>query len=139
MCYDYHISFTFFRKYIYHWNHSTVMHEVSLVKNIFSCLEDEFPGQAKRVRTIHLTVGLLSNVQPVLMQNAFDAVLKDEPCFSQASLHVEVLSILIHCDECGAICEVQHYKFVCICGKPARNIVQGEEIQISKVEFAEEE
>jgi hydrogenase nickel incorporation protein HypA/HybF len=52
-------------------------------------------------------------------------------------LHVEVLPVLIHCDECNKDAEVHNYKFVCTCGKPSRNIIQGEELLISKVEFAD--
>lgn len=114
------------------------MHEISLVRNIFITLEDEFPGELEKIRGIHLTVGLLSNIQPILMQNAFEAVLEDEPRYRKASLHVDVLPVLIQCDECGLRTEVQHYKFICSCGKPSRNIVQGEELLISKVEFANE-
>lgn len=114
------------------------MHEISLVKNIFKTLEEEFPGEIRRVRGIYLTVGLLSNVQPILMQNAFVAVLEDEPVYHKASLHVEVLPVLIHCDECDKTTEVLNYRFVCSCGKPSKNIVQGEELLISKVEFEEE-
>jgi hydrogenase nickel incorporation protein HypA/HybF len=114
------------------------MHEISLVRNIFRTLEDEFPGEIEKVRGIHLSVGLLSNVQPILMQNAFEAVLEDEPRYKKASLHVEVLPVLIHCDECDKTTEVKSYKFACSCGKPSRNIVQGEELLISKVELAEE-
>lgn len=88
-----------------------------------------------RVRGIYLKAGLLSNVQPILMQNAFAAVLEDEPTYQQTSLHVEILPILIHCDDCDKTTEVQQYKFVCSCGKPSRNVVQGEELLISKVEF----
>ncbi len=113
------------------------MHEISLVRNIFKTLEDEFPGQADKVRGIHLTVGILSNVQPILMQNAFDAVLLDEPIYHKTKLHVNVLPVLIHCDDCNKEVEVHDYKFVCTCGKPSRNIVQGEELLISKVEFEE--
>ena len=115
------------------------MHEISLVRNIFKTLEDEFPGEIYKVRGIHLTVGLLSNVQPILMQNAFEAVLEDEPRYNKSTLHVEVLPVLIHCGECDKTTEVINYKFVCSFGKPSRNIVQGEELLISKVEFAEEE
>ncbi|MCX6217338.1 hydrogenase maturation nickel metallochaperone HypA [Spirosoma sp.] len=111
------------------------MHEISLVRNIFRTLEDEFPADMSRIRGIYLKAGLLSNVQPILMQNAFAAVLEDEPRYQQTSLHVEVLPILIHCDVCDKTTEVQQYKFVCSCGKPSRNVVQGEELLISKVEF----
>lgn len=115
------------------------MHEISLVRNIFKTLEDEFPGEIDRVRNIHLTVGILSNVQPILMQNAFEAVLLDEPRYQNATLTVTILPVLVHCEDCDKDSEVLHYKFACgICGKPSRNIVQGEELLISKVEFAEE-
>ncbi len=114
------------------------MHEISLVRNIFKTLEDEFPGEMDRIRGIYLSVGLLSNVQPVLMQNAFAAVLEDEPRYNKTSLFVTVLPILIYCEECAATTEVQQYKFVCSCGRPGRNIVQGEELLISKVEFTDE-
>jgi hydrogenase nickel incorporation protein HypA/HybF len=116
------------------------MHEISLVRNIFKTLEDEFPGETDKIRGIHLTVGLLSNVQPILMQNAFEAVLLDEPQYNKASLHVTLLPVLIHCDDCDKESEVQHYKFACsYCGKPGKNIIQGEELLISKVEFEEVE
>ena len=116
------------------------MHEISLVRNIFKTLEDEFPGEIEKVRTIYLRVGLLSNVQPILMQNAFEAVLLDETKYNKATLNVEVLDVLVHCDDCDKDSEVQQYKFACsCCGKPSKNIIQGEELMISKVEFAEEE
>lgn len=114
------------------------MHEISLVRNIFKTLEDEFPGEMDRVRGIYLKVGLLSNVQPILMENAFQAVLEDQPQYNKASLHVEVLPILIFCEQCGKTTEVQQYKFVCECGLPSKNVIQGEELLISKVDFADE-
>jgi hydrogenase nickel incorporation protein HypA/HybF len=112
-----------------------VMHEISLVRNIFRTLEDEFPQDMERVRKITLRVGLLSNVQPILMQNAFEAVLQDEPRYQQTSLAVDVLPILIFCQDCQKTTEVQQYRFICDCGKPSRDVVQGEELLISSVEF----
>jgi len=52
-------------------------------------------------------------------------------------LHVEVLPILIHCEACDKDTEVLNYTFVCTCGKPGNNIVQGLEMMINKVEFEE--
>lgn len=115
------------------------MHEISLVRNIFRTIEEEFPNDIPNVRTINLTVGLLSNVQPILMQNAFQAVIEDEPKYKKTSLNVVVLPILICCDECGITSEVEQYRFVCPCGKPSRNVIQGEELLISSVEFDEVE
>jgi len=114
------------------------MHEISLVRNIFKTLEDEFPQDLNRIRTITLRVGLLANVQPILMQNAFQAVLEDEPRYRNTRLTVDVLPILIFCEDCQKTTEVQQYRFVCTCGKPSRQVIQGEELLISSVEFDDE-
>lgn len=113
------------------------MHEISLIKNIFTTLEEAFPGRLEDIRGIYLSAGLLTNVQPVLMQNAFKAVLEDDPRYNKALLHVALLPVLIHCDTCGKTTEIKDYKFVCICGAPGKKIIQGEELLISKVEFEE--
>ena len=114
------------------------MHEISLVRNIFRTLEEEFPKDIGRIRNIHLTVGLLSNVQPILMQNAFEAVLLDQPEYNKTKLYVDVKPVLIRCSDCGEVTEVKEYRFICACGKPGRDIIQGEELLISKVEFENE-
>jgi hydrogenase nickel incorporation protein HypA/HybF len=111
------------------------MHEISLVRNIFRTLTEEFPDKVKHITRIQLRAGILSNVQPILMQNAFDAVVQDEPEYAHIRLEVEVLPVLIHCDVCGATTEVQQYRFICTCGQPSGNIIQGEELLISQVEF----
>lgn len=112
------------------------MHEISLVRNIFQTLEQEFPDKMDELRGIYLTVGLLSNVQPLLMQSAFDAVIQDEPRYANTSLHVDVLSIRIKCNHCHKESEVEQYKFICqYCHTPSNNVIQGEEMLISKVEF----
>jgi len=112
------------------------MHEISLVRNIFNTLEAEFPDRFESIRTIYLTVGELSNIQPILMQNAFEAVIEDEPRYKQTSLKVEVLPIKIYCNQCSQESVVEQYKFVCTyCKAPSKQVIQGEELMISKVEF----
>jgi hydrogenase nickel incorporation protein HypA/HybF len=111
------------------------MHEVSLVKNIFNLLETAYADSVGNIRTIVLKVGLLSNVQPILMQNAFEAVQQELPHYKLIKLQIEVLPILLHCEKCGKTTTVQYYKFVCTCGHPSKNIVQGYEMEISQVVF----
>lgn len=122
--------------FIAHQCHIASMHEISLVRNIFNTLESEFPDRFSEIRNIYLTVGELSNVQPILMQNAFEAVIEDEPKYRNANLHVEVLPIKIFCDQCNQESEVSQYKFICKnCQSPSRKVIQGEELVISKIEF----
>lgn len=113
------------------------MHEISLVRTIFRTLEDQFsPAELDRVTAVELKVGPLSNVESVLLQNAFEAVVsEDELRFKDVKLRIHLVPILIQCPDCGQITEVQQYRFVCACGKPCGNVVQGNELLIERVEM----
>lgn len=115
------------------------MHEVSLVRNIFRTLEDEFsPEELARLNEIELKIGELSNVQPLLMQSAFDAVVEAENRFTGVKLTIHFMPIKIQCEICGDITTVKNYVFKCSNGHPTRNIIQGEELLIEKVHFEDE-
>jgi hydrogenase nickel incorporation protein HypA/HybF len=112
------------------------MHEISLVRNIFRTIEEQFPDSPpEKVKCIYLRAGELSNVQPILMQNAFEAVVQDDQRYRNAKLDVEVTPILIHCEICDKTSQVKQYKFVCECGRPTKKVIQGDELLITKVEF----
>lgn len=114
------------------------MHEISLVRNIFRTLESEFEEETlKKLNQIDLKVGLLSNVEPILMQNAFEAVTQDENRFLETELVVNVVPILIECELCGEVSEVQNYSFKCSNGHPTKNIIQGDELTIERVHFSD--
>ena len=96
------------------------MHEISLIRNIFRTLEEEFPKQElEKLSAIDLKIGLLSNVEPLLMHNAMKAVTEAEGRFQQVSLNIEKVDIEIFC----------------VCGKPNNNVVQGTELLIHRVHF----
>jgi hydrogenase nickel incorporation protein HypA/HybF len=111
------------------------MHEISLVRTIFRTLEDSFPPEElRRLEAIELKVGPLSNVEPILLQNAFEAVLESEETrFQGVALRVNVIPVLVYCVECDRTSEVENYRFVCACGKPCSNVVQGNELLIERV------
>lgn len=114
------------------------MHEISLVRNILRTLEAEFaPEELVHLQGIDLKVGQLSNVEPVLMQNAFEAVTQDEQRFQTVDLQVRVVPVLIECELCGVVAEVKNYVFKCPNGHPSRNIIQGEELLIERVHFSD--
>jgi len=115
------------------------MHEISLVRNIFSTLEAEFPKEdLDRLTAIDLKVGLLSNVEPVLMQNAFEAVTTAEDKYQQVRLQVELVPIEIYCANCDTRTTIENYKFACaVCGQPNNNLVSGTELLIHRVHFEE--
>ncbi|MEL6866363.1 MAG: hydrogenase maturation nickel metallochaperone HypA [Bacteroidota bacterium] len=117
------------------------MHEISLVRSIFNTLEAEFsPTELDGMIAINLKVGLLANVEPVLMQNAFEAVTTAEEKYQSVQLNIELIPIEIHCKDCGINSTIEQYKFACaVCGQPNNNVVKGTELLIHQVQFDAEE
>lgn len=115
------------------------MHEISLVRSIINSLQTEFSAEELvRLTGIDLKIGLLSNVEPLLMQNAFSAVQTAEGIYKDVALHIEVVPIKIYCDSCQQDSLIQEYKFVCAsCGIPNNNIIAGTELLIHQVHFAD--
>ncbi|MEM6723570.1 MAG: hydrogenase maturation nickel metallochaperone HypA, partial [Bacteroidota bacterium] len=115
----------------------TNMHEISLIRSVFNTLEAEFDAEElTQLSAIEMKVGLLSNVEPILMQNALKAVTEAENRFRGVQLKIEVIPIDIYCKACGVHSRIENYKFVCqSCGIPNNNVVKGKELLIHKVHF----
>ena len=116
------------------------MHEISLVRNIFRTLENEFSeDELGKIKTINVKAGVLSNIEPILMQSALEAVTAtDSPQYKHVKLAIETIPIKIVCESCHGTSGVQNYHFICgHCGKPTNNIVEGLELLIRDVEFEE--
>mgnify|MGYP001796691380 CR=1 FL=1 len=113
------------------------MHEISLIRNIFNTLEAEFSTtELDKLTAIDLKLGLLSNVEPTLMQNAFEAVTSAEDKFQEEKLNMEIIPIEIYCSDCDVHSTIEQYKFACKdCGRPNNNVVKGTELLIHRVHF----
>ena len=113
------------------------MHEISLVRTIFRTLEEEFSQEElSRLDSIDLKVGLLSNVEPLLMQTAFTAVTETNEAYEGVGLNIEQVPIEIRCPSCGQTSLIQQYKFVCAhCDTPSNNVIRGTELLIHRVHF----
>lgn len=93
------------------------MHELSIVKDIFDTLHEHYPNQVDDIVKIEITAGLLSNVQPILIQNAFNAYLQENNTkYKQIDLEVVVSDIIAHCKVCEKDFKVEFHRFVCPCG-----------------------
>ncbi|MEM8585674.1 MAG: hydrogenase maturation nickel metallochaperone HypA [Bacteroidota bacterium] len=115
------------------------MHEVSLVRSIVHTLEDQFSAEeVSQITEVRMRIGLLSNVEPVLLQNALEAVQQGENKLVGVRLTVEILPVLVECELCGSQTQIENYTFKCgHCDRPTNNIIQGTELLIHQVEFAE--
>jgi len=113
------------------------MHEISIINNVINTIEDEFEeADIKRLKCIYLKVGKLSNIEPNLLNSAYHAYTFGEKKYSGVELIVDSTDILIQCEVCNTITKVLNYKFICSnCKRPSKNLIQGEELLIHKVEF----
>ena len=112
------------------------MHELSIVKDIFDTLNEHYDSKIEDIEKVQITAGLLSNVQPVLIQNAFDAFIADNQNYNEIELEVLVNEIVAYCEHCHKNFEVKYHKFVCEdCSTPSSTIVKGNELLISQVIF----
>ena len=115
------------------------MHETSIVSGIMRTLEMEFEEEKHDKMTgIYVKVGILSKIDPRLLHNAYSAYNYHGSKYHNVALHIESTEIKIQCEVCDHVTEVEQYKFKCEnCDRPSKNIIQGEEMLIHKVEFAD--
>jgi hydrogenase nickel incorporation protein HypA/HybF len=113
------------------------MHETSIINSVMRTLELEFEQEKlSRMTDIHLKVGVLSNIEPRLLQNAYDAYHMSHPGFGHVRLHIDSVDLKIQCEVCSHITQVVNYRFICEnCDRPSKNVIEGEEMLIHKVEF----
>ena len=113
------------------------MHETSIVNSIMKTLEMEFEEEKlNKMSAIYLKVGKLSNIEPRLLHNAFTAKHYCGTRFHKVKLHIESTEIKIKCEKCHHITQIENYRFLCEkCQQPSKNLIQGEEMLIHKVEF----
>jgi len=113
------------------------MHETSIVNSIIKTLEIEFEEEKlNKMKALYLKVGMLSNIEPKLLHSAFHAYGHSDEKYHDVEMHIESTIIKIQCETCKHITDVKNYRFLCDkCGKPSKNLIQGEEMLIHKVEF----
>lgn len=111
------------------------MHEIGIVQDIFNTLREAYPERYNAIVKISLEAGLLSNLQPILIQNAFEAYILGDPQLQDTELDVSILPIIAYCKSCALPFEVLHHRFVCPCGQSSDTILQGEELRIKSVLF----
>ena len=113
------------------------MHEISLINSVVKTLEEQFSAEElSDLNQIDMEIGVFSNVEPLLMQNAFEAVCESNQKYQGVKLFIESIPIKIFCESCQTQSIIENYVFVCSkCGKPNNNLVAGTEMLIKRVHF----
>ena len=115
------------------------MHELSLVQSIFQTLESELSEEElAKLEAVELNIGLLANVEPVLLNNAFKAYQETRNAYLGVKLKTNMIPITINCPSCNKKSTIKNYVFLCMhCGTPSNQILTGEELLIHRIHYAE--
>lgn len=110
------------------------MHERSLVRSLLTQVEQlQTQNGAVAVDTVHVEIGPLSGVEPVLLAGAFEELAGDvfEP---QPTLQIDTVPLQIRCRSCGRESSVGGLTLRCPeCASSRVHVVRGDELRLIDV------
>ncbi len=112
------------------------MHEYSIVQSLIdSCEEHVRQNNAKKVTKVAIKIGVLSGVEPYLLNEAFEAFKQDTIC-NEALLVMNIQKVKVHCNKCLAESELEKNEFICPkCGSFDIDVLDGEEMYLMSLEL----
>ncbi|MEO1941376.1 MAG: hydrogenase maturation nickel metallochaperone HypA [Campylobacterales bacterium] len=117
------------------------MHEYSIVDSLLQLVDQHArENLAKRVTRIEIKVGVLSGVEPELLERAFE-VFKEGTVAEGAEFVIKIQPVVVECQRCGAQQELpRESSFRCpSCGAPELKIIDGEEMFLTSLELEVED
>lgn len=112
------------------------MHELSIACSIVEMVEENLPNENTQVKKVFLKIGKLSGVVKDALNFSFEIAAQDTR-LADATLEIEELSVIVHCDKCNTDSELGNPPiFRCKdCGESTANIIQGKEMEIASIEI----
>jgi hydrogenase nickel insertion protein HypA len=113
------------------------MHELGIMKNVLEvALDNAEMNDVKKILTINLTVGALSDIVPEYAQMFFELISKDTIA-EKAIINIEKVPARIRCRSCGTEVEMDlnHLLYACSqCGSKSIALISGREFRINNME-----
>ena len=112
------------------------MHEYSIVQALLNQTEEHArANNAQRVTKVVVKIGVMSGVEPDLLQTAFDTFKEGTMC-DGAEFVIHMQPILIDCHECGQQSEIGREDYSCPhCGSTNLSVLDGEEMYLMQLEL----
>ena len=114
------------------------MHEYSIVQSLLDVIEDNAKkNSAKKVTKVVVKIGVLSGVEPHLLEIAFNTF-KEKTICEDAEFIMNIQPILAKCESCGFINEYPKNQifFECQkCGGVELEVIDGEEMLLMSLEL----
>ncbi|NJK88391.1 MAG: hydrogenase maturation nickel metallochaperone HypA [Myxococcales bacterium] len=112
------------------------MHELSICQALLDQVTDlARDHRAQSVRSIEVSIGPLSGVEPDLLERAFSvAKIATVAELSELRLRVDVVKVV--CESCGAESQVEPNRLLCgACGDWHTRVCSGRDLILSRVEL----
>jgi len=112
------------------------MHEYSIVQSLLdSCEENAKQNNAKEITKVVVKIGVLSGVEPDLLQIAFDTF-KEKTICENSEFIMNIQPVLIQCQKCGEESELKKHEYSCPkCESIEINILDGEDMYLMQLEM----
>ena len=112
------------------------MHEYSVVQSLLeSCEEHARVNEASKVTKVVVQIGVLSGVEPDLLQTAFDTF-KEQTVCHDAKFLINHQKIVIECFDCGTKSTLEKHEFSCpFCQSVDVKVVDGEDMYLMSLEM----
>jgi len=112
------------------------MHEYSIVQSLLdSCEENAKVNGATKVTKVVVKIGVMSGVEPDLLQTAFDTF-KEETICHNAQFIINIQKVKILCNECQTTSELEKNEYCCPkCKSTQLDILDGEEMYLMQLEL----
>jgi len=112
------------------------MHEYSIVQALLNqCEEHAAQNNAKKVIKVITKIGVLSGVEPQLLQTAFDTFKEGTIC-DGAEFIQNVQKLKLECKECANVFEVDEVRYYCHkCESLRVKVLDGEDMYLMSLEM----
>ncbi len=112
------------------------MHEYSIVQSLLeSCEEHAKQNEADEVTKVIIKVGVLSGVEPDLLQTAFDTF-KEKTICDKAEFIINIQKVLIKCNDCKTQSTLEKHEFDCpSCKSVNIEVLDGEDMYLMSLEM----
>lgn len=112
------------------------MHEYSIVQSLLeSCEEHVRQNDAKEVTKVLVKIGVLSGVEPALLQTAFDTFKEHTICHN-AKFIINHQKVVIDCLDCNTTSTLEKNDFSCPnCESINIQVTDGEEMYLMSLEM----
>jgi len=112
------------------------MHEYSIVQSLLdSCEENARANNATKVMKVVIKIGVMSGVEPSLLQTAFDTF-KEATICEEAEFIINMQNVVVKCNNCLVESTLEKLEYCCPkCQSTELDIIDGEDMYLMQLEL----